>query len=127
MRDMPDRELKKLHFLAVKQALWETAREINTEVVLDLKHLKKLTLVVERSESVDSREVAFEDPKESDSTYFEDPEDDEPDLSDESIHGMFWPEDSEDYLKYILDDVCANHVCDPKRPRVEFKVLVPAE
>lgn len=97
-------------------------------MLLDLKHLKKFTLVVERPESVDSKQIAFEDPTESDSTFLASAEDDESDFSDDSsLGGMFWLEQSEDYLKYILDDVSAKHFCDIKRPPVEFKVLVPAE
>jgi hypothetical protein len=49
MCDMPDHEVLKLRYLAVQQSLWEKNVDGNAEVLLDLKHLQKLTLVVERS------------------------------------------------------------------------------
>jgi hypothetical protein len=72
LRSMADKELQKLRHLAVQQSFWERARDANTAVLLDFHHLKKLTLVVERPESEDSKEVAFATPKPSDERFFED-------------------------------------------------------
>jgi hypothetical protein len=41
--------------------------------------------------------------------------------------GFVWPNDVEDNLHEYLDDVIEGYTCDLKKPRVEFKVLVPAE
>lgn len=75
LRGMADKELQKLRHLAVQQSFWERARDANTAVLLDFHHLKKFTLVVERPESEDSKEVAFATPKPSDETFFEDSDD----------------------------------------------------
>jgi hypothetical protein len=72
MRDTSDRELRKLRYLAVQQSLWEKERDANAEAHLDLEYLKTIRLVVERPESGESTEVAFEEPENSDGTFFED-------------------------------------------------------
>jgi hypothetical protein len=127
MCDMPDHEVLKLRYLAVQQSLWEKNVDGNAEVLLDLKHLQKLTLVVERSESEDSKEVTFDAPNDDDITFFEDSDGTESDIIDDLPPGSFWLDETEDYLKYVLDGVSLGHVCDPKRPLVEFKVLVLAK
>jgi hypothetical protein len=114
MSDMSDGELQKLRYLAVQYSLWEKERCINAEALFNLQYLKKFTLAVERLESIDSKEVAFEIPKDSDGTFFECSDDSNFDSN--SLRGCVWPEDSEDLLKYILDEVSVVHNCNLNRP-----------
>jgi hypothetical protein len=60
--------------------------------------LKKLTLFVERDQSVDSKSDKI--------TFFEFLD---ADSDTDSDFGSLWPDESEDFLNYILGDMAASH------------------
>lgn len=120
IRDMSERELSKIRFLAMSQLLWNHKPFCNGHVLMDFRSLKSITLVMERENSSSHKNVAFAKPKEEDHTIVELYD---PDLTnDDDDEGYFWPCEMEDLIVDQLLDCFDDKGRDI--PDVKFRMLV---
>jgi hypothetical protein len=136
IRDMPEREISKIRYLAMSQILWnhkvrehdavaiEVANEMskpfcNNHVLIDFRSLKCITLVMEREKASTHKNVIFTKPKEDDHTMvqFFDPE-----LDDDDDEGFVWPCEMEAVLFEQLLDCFGDKERDV--PELKLRMLV---
>jgi len=120
IRDMPEREISKIRYLAMSQILWNCKPFCNGHVLMDFRSLKRITMVMERAKASSHKNVIFAKPKEDDHTMVEFFDPDLPD--DDDDEGFVWPCEMEEVIYDQLFDCFGDKERD--LPEVKFKMLV---
>jgi hypothetical protein len=120
IRDMPEKEISKIRYLAMSQILWNHKPFCNGHVLMDFRSLKCITLVMEREKSSLHKNVVFAKPKEEDHTMVEFFDPDLP--GDDNDEGFIWPCEMEEVIFDQLLDCFGDK--DREVPDVKFRVLV---
>ena len=113
-------ERKKIQYLALHQGLFDLERVENTEMLLDLRGLKTITLVLtEKPHQIKSESFFFREPEDWEFSYI-------PLDFDDDGNMERWPEETKEWIEGHMEAVEEDHVCGVSAPRLEFKFLCPA-